>query len=74
MATLNITANNDTFKYEVFGLEIFTVYKIHVKAFTAIGSGQGATKEVKTSEDSKLRGRGIIVFNLMKVYNFNIPF
>nr|XP_022293294.1 phosphatidylinositol phosphatase PTPRQ-like isoform X3 [Crassostrea virginica] len=51
MATLNITANNDAFKYEVSGLEKFTVYKIHVKASTAIGSGQDATKEVKTSED-----------------------
>ena len=53
MDTLNITANNDAFEYEVSGLEIFTVYNIHVKAFTAIGSGQDATKEVKTSEDSE---------------------
>ena len=42
--------------YEVSGLEKFTVYNIHVKAFTAIGSGQDVPKEVKTSEDSKLQG------------------
>lgn len=73
MDTLNITANKDAFEYEVSGLEKFTVYNIQVKAFTAIGSGQVATKEVKTSEDSKLRGEGHRIF-LMKVYNFNLPF
>lgn len=56
LETLNVTENNDTFEYEVFGLDIFTVYNIRVKAFTAIGSGQDVTKEIKTSEDSKKGG------------------
>ena len=55
MDTEVFSESNVTFKYEVFGLDIFTEYKIHVKAFTAVGSGPEASKRNRTSEDSKLR-------------------
>nr|XP_022292898.1 tyrosine-protein phosphatase 10D-like isoform X5 [Crassostrea virginica] len=49
--TLDYIENNDTFKYNVSGLDIFTAYEIHVKAFTASGSGLDASQRVNTSED-----------------------
>lgn len=55
MDTEAISESDVTFKYEVFGLDIFTEYEIHVKAFTAVGSGPDASKRNRTSEDSKLR-------------------
>ena len=57
--TVDYIENNDIFKYDVSGLDIFTAYEIHVKAFTAVGSGLKASQRVNTSEDSTLReGRG----------------
>lgn len=52
--TVDYIENNDTFKYDVSGLDIFTAYEIHVKAFTASESGPDASQRVNTSEDSTL--------------------
>mgnify|MGYP003683798965 CR=1 FL=1 len=52
--TVDYNENNGTFKYNVSGLHIFTAYEIHVKAFTAKGSGPNASQRVNTSEDSTL--------------------
>lgn len=55
MDTVVITESNVTLTHEISGLELFTAYEIHVKAFTAVGSGPDASKRNRTSEDSMLR-------------------
>lgn len=49
----SFSERNNTLQYVVTELEIFTLYNITVTAFTAVGPGENATSENKTSEDSE---------------------
>nr|XP_022294957.1 phosphatidylinositol phosphatase PTPRQ-like [Crassostrea virginica] len=73
MDTVVITESNVTLTHEISGLELFTAYEIHVKAFTAVGSGPDASKRNRTSEDKptpprQLESRNIRSRSIFVVY------